>query len=183
MTQHKIAKRDDLRHNQMKVVKAGDTDILLYRIGDDFYATSAICPHYGAPLEEGVVSDKRVICPWHHSAFDIDSGDLIEPPSRDGLERYRVEVDGDDVIVHLPKKTSDRKVPAMTSHNPDEDDRTFVIVGGGAAGNAAAQALREFNFKGRVIIVTPEKKLPYDRPNLSKDYLQGQAPDEWIPLR
>ncbi len=59
----------------------------------------------------------------------------------------------------------------------------YVIIGGGAAGYAAAQALREADFRGKITIVTQENRTPYDRPNLSKDYLQGTAEEEWMPLR
>src|SRR5581483_2935274 len=52
-----------------------------------------------------------------------------------------------------------------------------------AAGYMAAQTLREENFRGRVVMITREDRLPYDRPNLSKDYLQGHAEPEWMPLR
>jgi NADPH-dependent 2,4-dienoyl-CoA reductase/sulfur reductase-like enzyme len=63
------------------------------------------------------------------------------------------------------------------------DGRTFVILGGGAAGYMAAQTLREDGFTGRVVMITRVIRLPYDRPNLSKDYLAGHADPEWMPLR
>ena len=63
------------------------------------------------------------------------------------------------------------------------DKRNFLIVGGGASGNSAAQALREGGFKGTITIITQEVRTPYDRPNLSKAYLSGEAPPEWMPLR
>jgi len=58
-----------------------------------------------------------------------------------------------------------------------------VIIGGGAAGNAAAEMLRREGYDGPVTIISADEFLPYDRPNLSKDYLAGTAPEEWIPLR
>jgi NADPH-dependent 2,4-dienoyl-CoA reductase/sulfur reductase-like enzyme len=61
--------------------------------------------------------------------------------------------------------------------------RSVVIVGAGAAGTAAAEMLRRCGFDGSVTIVDDDVDAPYDRPNLSKDYLAGNAPEEWIPLR
>jgi 3-phenylpropionate/trans-cinnamate dioxygenase ferredoxin reductase component len=51
----------------------------------------------------------------------------------------------------------------------------FVIVGGGLAGAIAAQTLREEGFGGRITLLGEESNRPYERPPLSKDYLQGHA--------
>ena len=58
-----------------------------------------------------------------------------------------------------------------------------MIVGAGAAGSAAAEMLRRCGFTGSVTMVDADPAAPCDRPNLSKDYLAGSAPEEWIPLR
>jgi NADPH-dependent 2,4-dienoyl-CoA reductase/sulfur reductase-like enzyme len=58
---------------------------------------------------------------------------------------------------------------------------SIVIVGAGAAGAAAAEALRRHGYTGPISMIGVEA--PVDRPNLSKDYLAGTAPEEWMPLR
>jgi NADPH-dependent 2,4-dienoyl-CoA reductase/sulfur reductase-like enzyme len=99
------------------------------------------------------------------------------------LPRYEVRIEGERVIAALPDEPVDRRAPLMARHDARQDERTFVILGGGAAGYMAAQTLREDGFQGRVLMITREDRLPYDRPNLSKDYLQGHAEPEWMPLR
>jgi NADPH-dependent 2,4-dienoyl-CoA reductase/sulfur reductase-like enzyme len=58
-----------------------------------------------------------------------------------------------------------------------------VIVGGGAAGFAAAEMLRRQDYRGSIVMFSNEAAAPVDRPNLSKDYLAGSAPEDWLPLR
>jgi apoptosis-inducing factor 3 len=172
----------DLENGQMKEVSVDETPILLARTGDKYFALSAHCTHYGAPLVDGVLNGDRIVCPWHHACFNARTGDCEEPPALDSLAKFDVTVESDKVILHLPVNAPDRTTPEMAKRDPS-DERVFVILGGGAAGYAAAQTLREDGFNGRVVMITRENRPPYDRPNLSKDYLQGHAEPEWMPLR
>ena len=178
-----VAKLSDLSEGQMKSVAVGEHKILLSMIGGEIYAVGAHCPHYGAPLDEGALCGDRILCPWHHATFDAKTGDLLEPPSLEALPTFDVRVDGDSILVKLPDEIPMSRTPDMTRHDPEVDNRTFVIIGGGAAANTAAQTLREDGFKGRIFMITQEARSPYDRPNLSKEYLQGNAEPDWMPLR
>jgi NADPH-dependent 2,4-dienoyl-CoA reductase/sulfur reductase-like enzyme/nitrite reductase/ring-hydroxylating ferredoxin subunit len=175
-----LANISELRDGEMKEVSAGDTRILLARAGGNFHAVSATCPHYGAPLAEGILCGTRLVCPWHHAVFNVVNGDLEEPPALDGLVSYDVRVDGERVMVSISDEARDRR---DARRDPVIDSRQFVIIGAGAAGYAAAQTLREEGFRGNVVMITREDRAPYDRPNLSKDYLHGHAEPEWMPLR
>ena len=59
----------------------------------------------------------------------------------------------------------------------------IIIVGGGAAGFATAEMLRRRDYSGSIVMLSDDDAPPVDRPNLSKDYLAGSAPDDWLPLR
>jgi hypothetical protein len=74
---------------------------------------------------------------------------------------------------------AERRARTAAGAGPD----SIVILGGGAAGNAAAEMLRREGYSGPVTMLSADDAGPYDRPNLSKDYLVGNAPEEWIPLR
>ena len=177
-----VARTSELADGEMKQVSAEGKEILLARVNGDFHAIGAHCTHYGAPLVDGVLSGERIVCPWHHACFGITTGDLQEPPAVDALPSYEVMIENDRVIVRVPDDAPDRVTPQMTKRDT-ADQRLFVIAGGGAAGYAAAQTLREDGFTGRLVLITRENHLPYDRPNLSKEYLEGNAEPGWLPLR
>lgn len=178
----KVASRHDLAPGEMKQCKAGETDILLARHHDEFFATAAYCTHYGAPLAEGALNGKRVVCPWHHACFDISTGKQMEPPGCDSLPGFAVNLRGDDVYVKVPDDAPAMRMVDM--HKPEPDNaQLYAIIGGGAAGQYAAEALRAEGYTGRILMISRDKDYPYDRVNCSKEYLQGEAPEEWMPLR
>ncbi len=190
---------------QPVTAQIGDTKILVLRHGDGVVAFGAECPHAGAPLGEGAFCDGRIICPWHKANFRVSDGGLLEPPALQGLTRYPVTIEGGLVLVSpeplppeplspeplspvplspgpSPLETTSGAVPQAPPVAPDT--RTMLILGAGAAGTAAACALREFGFSGRVILLGMEPGAPYDRTALSKFVLQGaMPPDQAPPLR
>lgn len=182
MPLHTVAHVDDLADGDMKQVEAGETAVLLARIDGTYYATAAHCTHYGAPLADGALSGDRVVCPWHHACFNLRTGAQEEPPGRDALPRFDVGIDGTDVVVDLPEEPADRRIAPMVSRDETNTD-VLVVLGGGAAGAYAAEATRTAGFTGRVVMISDTDFPPVDRPNLSKQYLSGEAPEEWIPLR
>jgi NADPH-dependent 2,4-dienoyl-CoA reductase/sulfur reductase-like enzyme/nitrite reductase/ring-hydroxylating ferredoxin subunit len=152
--------------------------IVLVRRGGDVFAVAAGCTHYGARLDEGAVSGDTLRCPWHHACFSLRSGDALAAPALNPIACYRVERAGGTIRVlgQIEEKPAARRTRAS-------DPSSVVIIGGGAAGSAAAEMLRREGYGGPVTILSEDPSVPYDRPNLSKDYLAGTAPEEWIPLR
>jgi NADPH-dependent 2,4-dienoyl-CoA reductase/sulfur reductase-like enzyme/nitrite reductase/ring-hydroxylating ferredoxin subunit len=158
---------------------AGGEAVLLVRRGGELFALGAFCTHYGAPLADGLLVDDTIRCPWHHACFDLRTGSVLRAPARDPLARWRVEVALG--VIYVREKLEDAAAPAVppAAGMPE----SVVIVGGGAAGNAAAETLRREGYAGRVTMLSADPDLPCDRPNLSKNYLAGTAPEDWIPLR
>ncbi|HEX3129130.1 MAG TPA: FAD-dependent oxidoreductase [Thermoanaerobaculia bacterium] len=155
----------------------GDEPVLLVRRGEVIFAVGASCTHYGGPLAEGIVVDDTVRCPWHHACFSLRTGEAVRAPALNPVAVYKVERDGDRILVR------EKVEPAAPLHAPRKEDlASVVIVGAGAAGNCVAETLRREGYSGRIVVLAPEGEPPYDRPNLSKDYLAGNAPEDWIPL-
>jgi apoptosis-inducing factor 3 len=177
-----IFKAHELQDGDMREVVVGETKVLVVRLKGRFYAIGAECTHYGGPLIDGALSGHRVVCPWHQAVFDVMTGNLEEPPALDAQPCYKVRVEDGDVILKVPDTPENRRTPTMVRRDP-ADGRTFVILGAGAAGNAAAETLRQDGFKGRIVMITAEPHLPYDRPNLSKGYLSGEAGPDALPWR
>lgn len=158
--------------------RVDDTPALLVRRGSEFLAVGATCTHYGGPLAEGLVVGDTVRCPWHHACFSLRTGAVLRPPALNDLPCWRVELrDGKAFI----REERHRAAPAAASGAAVP--ASVVIVGGGAAGHAAAETLRQEGYSGMVTVLSADAAPPCDRPNLSKDYLAGNAQREWIPLR
>ncbi len=190
----RVASTSDLADGEMRQVTAGDTDVLLSRVDGEFHACTAFCTHYGAPLATGVLDGTTVVCPWHHAAFDVTSGALCEPPAADALRTFEVQVEGDDVRVRVPDdadthgkgiayRESDGAKPDMAELATDADERLFLIVGAGAAGQACAEELRALGYRGRLAMITRETHAPYDRTVLSKGFLAGTTDESALRLR
>jgi NADPH-dependent 2,4-dienoyl-CoA reductase/sulfur reductase-like enzyme/nitrite reductase/ring-hydroxylating ferredoxin subunit len=158
----------------------GEEPVLLARRGSEWFAIGAVCSHYSGPLPDGLMVGDTVRCPWHHACFSLRSGHALRPPALNDVSCWRVEQQGDMVYVRgkAPKPAS-RALPQKRSR---KDLRSVVIIGAGAAGESAAETLREEGYDGQLMLIDPDPDAPYDRPNLSKDYLAGSASEDWIPL-
>lgn len=165
----------ELREGEPLVGKVGDDAVVIVRRGNDVLAIGARCTHYGGPLEKGLVVGETIHCPWHHAAFNLRTGEPLSAPALSGTGCYPVTLESGQVRVG--PKTQPAEAPAR-----GEDLQNIVMVGAGAASAAAAELLRREGYQGSITMIGLEESGPVDRPNLSKDYLAGDAPEAWIPL-
>ena len=172
----------DIAAGQMLLGHVNQDAVLLARQGDEFFAIGATCSHYSGPLAEGLMAGDTVRCPWHHARFSLRTGEAIGAPAFNALPCWRVEKSDDKVFVRERTAPADRSEPSKPAQATAKPDR-IVIVGGGAAGFAAAEMLRREGFGGSLTLVSADNEPPYDRPNCSKDYLAGSAPEDWMPLK
>ncbi len=180
-TEAAVCHIDDLTDGELKEVRVGDTDVLLARADGQYYALHPKCSHYQGPLAKGLLNGNRLVCPWHNACFDIRTGHRLEAPALNGLPTHEVRIENDQVYVRLTTDKESLENPLATLD--EENTQTYVIIGSGGAGAFAAEGMREGGFTGKIIMLSQSQEGPYDRPNCSKDYLQGKAPDEWMPLR
>ncbi|WP_428492379.1 FAD-dependent oxidoreductase [Rhodopila sp.] len=176
MPEHHVASLTDLADGAMRTIEVEDHPILLIREAQTVHAIGAVCPHAGAPLDQGIRNAGRIVCPWHKAAFCIRTGALLDPPAVDPLPRYDVRIDAQRILLSIPPAE-----PASPTLPPDR--RSFVIIGAGASGALAAQTLRETGFNGRVIMLDRDNRVPYDRTVLSKYTLSGEPNAEKSPLQ
>jgi NADPH-dependent 2,4-dienoyl-CoA reductase/sulfur reductase-like enzyme/nitrite reductase/ring-hydroxylating ferredoxin subunit len=156
----------------------GEDDVLVVRTGDGLLAIDAHCTHYHGPLAEGLVDGHTVRCPWHHACFDLRTGEAVRAPALSSVACWKVEQRDSRIFVR--EKIAPAKPATLTASGAP---KIIVIVGGGAAGFAAAEMLRRHGFGGSITILSNDDAPPVDRPNLSKDYLAGSAPEDWLPLK
>jgi NADPH-dependent 2,4-dienoyl-CoA reductase/sulfur reductase-like enzyme/nitrite reductase/ring-hydroxylating ferredoxin subunit len=159
---------------------AGGKAVLLVRQGEEWFAIGAVCSHYSGPLPEGLIVGDTVRCPWHHACFSLRSGEALRPPALTPLSCWKVEQRAGKVYV--TGKAAKSGPAARTTKRVAAHLDSVVIVGAGAVGECAAETLRREGYEGRLRLYDPDPDAPYDRPNLSKDYLAGTASEDWIPL-
>jgi len=157
----------------------GDEEVLLVHSGDEIFAISAHCSHYHGPLAEGLVTGESVRCPWHHACFDLRTGEAERAPALSPVTCWTVERRDGRIVVKDKREQPKPRGPMAKADAP----RRIVIIGGGAAGFAAAEMLRRRDYRGSIAMLSDDDAPPVDRPNLSKDYLAGSAPEDWLPLR
>jgi len=167
----------ELKEGTMMAGHVDGDAVLVARQGGRIYAIGATCTHYSGPLAEGLLADGVVRCPWHHARFDLATGQAIGAPALNPVGCWNVE--RKNGRIRVTGRHEDLAPPPAPGGAP----ASIVIIGAGAAGNAAAEELRTLGYAGSITMIGMETDVPYDRPNLSKDYLAGNAPEEWIPLR
>lgn len=149
--------------------------VVVVRTAADVHAIGATCTHYSGPLAEGLVVGDTLRCPWHHACFDLRSGRAVGAPALGDVPCWKVDREGDLIKVLHKQQRIKPQVPTVSPSS-------VVIVGAGAAAVACAEELRKENYSGPITLLGAEEPGPVDRPNLSKDYLSGNAPEEWIAL-
>jgi apoptosis-inducing factor 3 len=157
----------------------GNEEVLLVQLGGEIFAVGAHCTHYHGPLAEGLATGESVRCPWHHACFDLRTGEAVRAPALSPIACWAIERRDGRVVV---KDKHEQPKPRGAKAKSDTPQK-IIIVGGGAAGFAAAEMLRRRDYHGSIVMLSDDDAAPVDRPNLSKDYLAGTAPEDWLPLR
>ena len=165
--------------NGMLLGHAHGEPVILARRDDELFAVGAVCTHYGAPLIDGLVVGDTLRCPWHHACFSLRTGEALRAPALSAISCWRVEQRDGKAYVSAKRDSAPARSAPAGAGLPE----SIVIIGGGAAGNAAAEGLRREGYQGRVTMLSADDSLPCDRPNLSKNFLAGSAPADWLPLR
>ena len=168
----------ELADGAMLLGHVGEEPVLLARRGAEVFAIGAICTHYGGPLAEGLMAGDTVRCPWHHACFSLRTGEAVRAPALNPVSCWKVERSGERIRVREKLEPAPPRRPHAAV-----GPRRVIILGGGGAGNAAAEMLRREGYDGDLAMISADDAPPCDRPNLSKDYLAGTAPEDWIPLR
>ncbi|HVJ20168.1 MAG TPA: FAD-dependent oxidoreductase [Polyangiaceae bacterium] len=167
---------DSLKSGEPLLGHSGGEAVVVVRQGDDVFATGATCSHYGGPLAEGLVVDGTIRCPWHHACFDLKTGQAVWGAALLPVPCYEVERQGALVKIGKKRVLAPKDVPHAQA------PKRVVILGAGAAGAACAEMLRAEGYTGAITMIGAEQPGPVDRPNLSKDFLAGTAPEEWAVL-
>ena len=171
---------EELRDDAPLLGHAEGEAVLLVRSGGELYGVGAHCTHYSGSLADGLVvrdgPEPTLRCPLHHACFRLRDGAAMRAPAHGPIAAYEIKQEGGLLRV-AGKKARMPEAPLKA------EPRHITVVGAGAAGFAAVETLRQRGYRGTLTWIGADSSPPYDRPNLSKDYLAGKAPEDWIPLK
>ncbi|KAK6496562.1 hypothetical protein TWF481_001563 [Arthrobotrys musiformis] len=187
MPQYKLTGVDksDLKptfKQEVTVEGLGDTKLLLVQVGQNITALSPRCTHYGAPLVKGTLTPSgRLKCPWHGACFNAVTGDIEDAPALDSLNRFLVTIDGDDLVIEAEesKIREFSRAPTYTCKQAALEDDVVVIVGGGSGAIGSLEALREYGYEGKIVVLSKESYPPIDRTKLSKALITDPNKIAW----
>lgn len=164
-----VCREEELPEEGMKSFDIEGGRVLLVRHQGKVSALGTKCSHYGAPLEKGTLCNGRVRCPWHGACFNVETGDIEDFPGLDSIPSYDVSINEGEVRIKGSRAllTANKRTRDMVKRDP-ENNTTFVVVGGGGCNASAVETLRSEGFTGRLLMITNENYIPYDRPKLSK---------------
>ncbi len=132
----KVCQEGDLSEGAPRLFKIGEKEeVYMVRAGGKIRALAHLCPHYECKLEEGLLLGEVIVCRCHGARFNAATGAVLSPPAITPLATYPVRVEDGAVFVGARVKPPLPKVEI-------KEKRLFLIVGGGAAGNMAAETLR-----------------------------------------
>ena len=99
---HAVADASEVADGEVIQVSVGRTDIAVFKLDGDYYATDDICTHAYASLADGYVEDGQIECPLHGACFDIKTGKALTAPANVDLRTFPVKIEGDKVLVGVP---------------------------------------------------------------------------------
>jgi nitrite reductase (NADH) small subunit len=97
----KVAQANELEPNLGKLVEVQGKKIALFNVDGKFHAIDNTCTHRGGPLSEGELEGDEVTCPWHGAKFKVSTGEVLSPPASQGVNSYKVRVNGPDIELEL----------------------------------------------------------------------------------
>ena len=93
----KVAGVGDIPSGQGKCVEINGKKIAIFHVDGAYYALDDDCPHKQGPLSEGEIDGNEILCPWHGASFDLKTGAVTGGPAANGVQSYKITVDGSDI--------------------------------------------------------------------------------------
>lgn len=95
-----VATLDEIPTDRGLVIELGGRELVLVHRNDRFYCLDNVCPHKGAPLDDGPVDDTFITCPWHAWQFRLEDGTNRHDPSI-CIQTFPTRVEGDRVLIEV----------------------------------------------------------------------------------
>ncbi|KAK0410811.1 hypothetical protein QR680_005336 [Steinernema hermaphroditum] len=169
LQEHPLCYVGDLSNGEKREFSVDEGSVLLIRHKSKFYALGSKCAHCGERLSSGLLIRGKIRCSNFGTAYNIRTGYLEDFPGLDNIQTHTVQVRNDTVFLMTTREKilAERALPVMTKCRNFVND-PVVIIGTGISALTCAETLRQEGFRDRIVMITREDTLPYDRTKLSK---------------
>ncbi|HEV7178795.1 MAG TPA: non-heme iron oxygenase ferredoxin subunit [Candidatus Baltobacteraceae bacterium] len=99
MGEHRVAHKSEMSPGTATRVDVEGVEVLLCNVNGEIFAIEDVCTHDGAPLDQGTLEEKCIVCPRHGAMFDVTTGEALTLPAVMPVMTFRVRIDGDDIYV------------------------------------------------------------------------------------
>ena len=96
-----VCRAEDVPMSDMRPYVVGDRKVVVYHVGDRYFASDDRCTHQAVCLSDGTLDGEVIECPFHGGAFDVVSGEVRARPPRKPLQTHDVRVEGGSVFLRL----------------------------------------------------------------------------------
>ena len=97
----KVASVTDIPEGKIKEFEVNGESIIIINLNGKFYAYRNECSHMELELTDSEIEGNILTCPWHGAKFNIETGEAVQLPASEPLEKYELKIEDDSIFIKI----------------------------------------------------------------------------------